>query len=280
MSYWGFTLEQGTKSIATISEKKNKNKDKDKDKDASKEKKEKKKDVKYLDIIQKDEPTGLQNAVKITDKDLELFPLMVRQGDNAQPNRVFIAGQSLCGKSYFAHMLAKDYNKLFPKNKVAFVSWVKDDSSLNDKKIKNFCQLDIDEKIIHDPLTLEEMHNKLVIFDDVEALSDKNVKNELFDFRNKCINAGRHEQVDVIVCRQNLLDAHKTRDILNGVFQVVIFPHSASRYQARQWMERYLMLPKRIIDKILNVPSRWVLLNTAHPMYALHSKGAFMLTGE
>jgi hypothetical protein len=268
--YHGFTIGHGKKSIARIVNKNKKEKTgKGKDKD---------KDENMLDIIASDNKDELQMEVKLTDKNLELEPLMVRQGDNQMPNRVFIAGQSLCGKTYSAMRLAKDYNKIFPKNKVAVISWVEDDASLNKKKVKNFVKINIDENILSDPLTLEEFHDKLVIFDDIDAYPDKNVVESLCRFRNSCINAGRHQQIDTICTRQNLLDAHKTRDILNGVFQIMFFPHSASRYQARQWMERYLFLPKKTIDRILNLPSRWVLINTCHPIYCLHQKGAFMLT--
>jgi len=32
-----------------------------------------------------------------------------------------------------------------------------------------------------------------------------------------------------------------------------------------------------MIDKILNVNSRWVLINLVNPVYVLHAKGAFII---
>lgn len=275
--YYGFIYGKGKKSIAKII---NKNKKAVKKNGKIDEKNNLEEGV--LDYIESDSPEGLLTEVKLTDKELQLLPLMIRQGDDGMGNRVFLAGQSLCGKSYLASQLAKDYSEMFPKNKIALISWVKEDKNLNEKNLggKRFVKINIDESILDDPLTLEEFHDKIVIFDDIEHFPNKHVVNELMRFRNCCINAGRHAGIDTIIARQNLLDAHKTKDVLNNCMQVVLFPHSSSRYQARQWLERYLFLPKKLIAKILNVPSRWVLINTTNPTYALHEKGAFMLNSQ
>ena len=58
----------------------------------------------------------------ITNDDL-LLPVMNRQ-EGGFPNRVFVAGGTLQGKSYIASKLAEDYHKLYPKNKIILFSWV------------------------------------------------------------------------------------------------------------------------------------------------------------
>jgi hypothetical protein len=130
---------------------------------------------------------------------------------------------------------------------------------------------------LDDPLTIEEFHDKMVILDDIEAFSDKHIIKELEMFANKLVNTGRHHNIDVIICRQKLMAGHKTSDILNGIHQIVCFPKTASRFQLQNYLERYLHLPKKIIKKILDVPSRWVLINTSNPVYCLHQKGAFLI---
>lgn len=269
--YWGFTEDAGVKSIAKIVNKKLRGGNAPLEK--SKEEKEKER---VIDLIQGDKKDDLMLEVKLEDDDLELAPLQVRH-DGSCPNRVYICGQSFCGKSYMAAQMAKDYNKLYPKNKVALISYVEDDKSLNSKNIKNFIQCRIDEDILEDPLTIEEFHDKLVIMDDIEAFGDKKIIKELELFANKLVNTGRHHNTDVIICRQKLMAGHKTSDILNGIHQIVCFPKTASRFQLQNYLDRYLHLPKPIIKKILGVPSRWVLINTSNPVYVLHQKGAFLV---
>ena len=261
--FWGFTEDEGIKSIAKIVKKG--------------ETECKKKDTeRVLDIKQGDKKEDLMREVILKDDDLEMMPLCVRH-DETCPNRVYICGQSFCGKSYMATQMAKDYNKLYPKNKVALISYVENDKNLNDKNIKNFIQCKIDENILDDPLTLEEFHDKLVILDDIEAFGDKALTKELEVFANKLVNTGRHHNIDVIICRQKLMAGHKTSDILNGIHQIICFPKTASRFQLQNYLERYLHLPKKVVKKILDVPSRWLLINTSNPVYVLHQKGAFLI---
>ena len=66
--------------------------------------------------------------------------------------------------------------------------------------------------------------------------------------------------IDTIVCRQNFLEHNKTKTALNSAFQAIGFPKSASRYQFANWLERYMKFDKKLIQKILKLPSRWVLL--------------------
>jgi hypothetical protein len=261
--FWGFTETEGIKSIAKIVKK-------DKDPCIKKD------TEKVIDLVQGDKKEDLKAEVILEDDDSELMPLMVRH-DETCPNRVYICGQSFCGKSYMAAQLAKDYNKLYPKHKVALISYVEGDKSLNSKNIKNFIQCKIDDNILDDPLTLDEFHDKLVILDDIEAFGDKHITKELEIFTNKLVNTGRHHNIDVIVCRQKLMAGVKTSDILNGIHQIICFPKTASRFQLQNYLDRYLHLPKDIIKKILSVKSRWVLINTSNPVYVLHQKGAFLI---
>lgn len=274
--YWSFTTKPGTKSIAKLAKKAPPEKKGDDKSGDKKDKKDKKEREEVIDLVQTDNKDDRMLEVCIDDDDIELRPLMVRH-DGSCPNRVYIAGQSFCGKSYMAAELAKDYNKLFPKNKVALISFVENDKSLNDKNIKNFIQCKIDDNILTDPLTIEEFHDKLVILDDIEAFSDKGIIKELELFTNKLVNTGRHHGIDVILCRQKLLAGSKTSDVLNGIHQIVMFPKTASRFQLQNYLERYLHIPKKVIKKIMSVPSRWVLINISNPVYCLHAKGAFLI---
>lgn len=209
----------------------------------------------------------------ITGKEV-LKPLMTRADTEGHAQRVFLAGGTLSGKSYLTSKMAKDYHRQFPKNKTILFSWVEKDD--NYKGIKNLHKIRIDESILDNPIDLSELHDSVCIFDDIEHFTDKYIVAELERLRNSAINAGRHENIDVICARQNLLEGHKTKTVLNSSFQVVGFPHSGGRYQLGEWMKRHMFLDKQKIDKILNLPSRWVLLNK-NPPYVLYQKGCFLL---
>lgn len=262
--FYDLTDKIGSRSIAEIVDKRNKANKYDK--------------KKYLYI--KKIPTlhgGRMLEWKIKDPNIVLKPLMMRQTDDKFPNRVYIAGTSGCGKSHIAAELAKDYNFQFKQNPVALFSYKDEDKALNEKKIKNFCKLKVDDTMLDTPITLDELHDKCVIFDDCHHFEDKEFIREMERLQKATLNAGRTYNIDVIICRQKLLDSHATADILNSVFQVIAFPQTASKYGLAEWLKRYLHLPKQMIDKICNVHSRYVLINNTVPPYCLHEKGAFML---
>jgi hypothetical protein len=231
-------------------------------------------DFLFIKQIDKADPNAIR---EITLNGAEKFkPLMCRADNEGHAQRIFIAGGTLSGKSFMAGKLAKDYQNQFPKNKVIMFSWVDKDKSYDDK-IRNLHRIRIDESILDDPIELAELHDSCVIFDDAEHFTDKYISAELERLRNSVINAGRHLNIDVIVARQNLLDGAKTKTCLNSAFCVIGFPHSGGRYQLGEFLKRHMCLPQQTIHRILNLPSRWVLISRSAPMYCLYQTGIFML---
>lgn len=228
---------------------------------------------KYVYLNESDEPVDEPKVLQMTGKEI-LRPIMRRQAGSF-PNRVFIAGASLCGKSYLASKLAKDYFLNFKKNKIINFSYLNNDE--NYAKLKNYHKMRIDEDILENPIDLDELHDSVCIFDDIQHFTDKYIVKELERIRDSCLQAGRHSNIDVIVCTQNLLDGPKTKQCVNNTFQVIGFPQSAGRFQLGEWLRRYIRLSQEQVRTILNLPSRWVLVNQGTPIYVLHEKGCFML---
>lgn len=239
-------------------------------------------------------------------------PLLFRQQDG-YPNKMFIAGASLCGKSYFASMTARSYLVHYPGRRVVVFTVVDSDpvymelkkwsedslkasidhENLEEskahfvtRKLRNPEDTDveftdegsvlffpIDQSMLDDPPDLSLFSNTLCIFDDIESGLEKPIKNAIMTLRDSVINTGRHLQIDVIVARQQLLDFSATRTPLNNIYQVVGFPHSAGKHHFVAFLERYMKLPKKEIAAIMGTPSRWVLINRANPQYVLSEVG-------
>jgi len=270
MSYFSLSLGKGDIPIAEIINPKNRA-DVEDNTIKVKDKKLVRKFV-YLNELTEPNPNA-PKQLKMTGKEI-LRPIMRRQA-GGHPNRVFIAGASLSGKSYLASKLAKDYTQNFKKNKVINFSWVEDDK--NYKKLKNYHKIRIDDEILENPIELDELHDSICIFDDIQHYTDKHIRAELERIRDSALQAGRHKNIDVIVCSQNLLDGPKTKHCVNNVFQVIGFPQSASRYQLSEWLRRYVRLNESEVRTIINLPSRWVLVNVASPVYVLYERGCLIL---
>lgn len=194
---------------------------------------------------------------------------------NDMPNRVNICGASLCGKSYITAQLARDYMKNNKNNRVALFSAVENDSNFDD--VPNLYKVNCDDSILDNPISLEELKDTLCIFDDINSFPNKDITDELNYLRDIIMNTGRHENIDVISTNQVLLDGKKTKASLLNAFQIIGFCHSGGRYQMKEFLKRYMSLDNSLIDKIINLPSRWVIINRVPPVYVAHQKGVMLI---
>lgn len=230
-------------------------------------------------------------------KDGKIQPFYIRQLNSEFPNRIVIAGPSLCGKSHWAREIAKDYYDDYHQkgHKICLFTAIprhKDnifacdhcrhkDEDDKKKKYPCFCssiyRVKCDENLLTDPIDLDELSNSLCIFDDIDRHPNKEVALELNLLRDKIMNSGRHDNIDLISIAQVLLDGKKTKCSNTNAFQIVGFPNSGGRYQLSEFMRRYMSLPKQTIEKIISLPTRWVCINNCNPMYVLHEHGAFMI---
>ena len=189
------------------------------------------------------------------------------------PNRYLISAPSLAGKSYFAGMLAQSYKKQYPKNRIILFSAVSHDKAF--EKLKPL-RIECDEKLIEDPIKLDELKNSLVIMDDIDSFPNKDISKALNHLRDQIMTTGRHENIAVISTTHLLLEGEKSKKAITQAFNVVLFPSTGGRYHATEFLKRYMGYKKDEIDKIVNLPSRWVQVNRV-PTYVLYQGGAFVM---
>lgn len=243
-------------------------------------------------------------------KDGKIVPFYMRQLEGEFPNRIIVAGPSLCGKSFWARELAKDYYDDYHKqgHKICLFTAIprhkdnifacdecrnmdvdsEEGSSKHSKAGKNkgkgykcFCstiyRVKCDDGLLTEPIDLDELSNSLTIFDDIDRHPSKAIAQELNLLRDKIMNSGRHDNIDLISIAQVLLDGKKTKCSVTNAFQITAFPNGGGRYQLSEFLRRYMSLPKQMIEKIISLPTRWVTINNCNPMFCLHEKGAFII---
>lgn len=116
----------------------------------------------------------------------------------------------------------------------------------------------------------------LVIFDDIDTTRDKQVKKALYDLQQDLLETGRHNNVYVMITTHMLTNYKETRNILNECSAIVVFPNTNNK-QIEYVLKTYVMLDKESIKKILNLPSRWVMIRKNMPRMVLYSKGVYLL---
>lgn len=121
--------------------------------------------VSYEDIQKNNE------ADSIDLEDNHHFQLAPRPLKEKERSVLFVAGESGAGKSYYIREYAKFYNKMFPKNQIYLISYLKYDDTLDTydkiKRINAFTTEFLDDCM---QIDLEEFKDTFIIFDDIDLL--------------------------------------------------------------------------------------------------------------
>lgn len=74
-----------------------------------------------------------------------------------------------------------------------------------------------------------------------------------------------------------LMNYKLTRSMINESSEITFYPRSGSTYQISNFLKTYIGLTPTQIQRILNLPSRWVTVHKSYPTYVFHEKGAYLV---
>lgn len=210
-------------------------------------------------------------VLEITDNG-RLYPV-----PSGKPERIYISAPSGAGKSTVVANYMKEARKLRPDLKIFIFSRVKDDPAFS--QIKKLSQVLLDEEFAtaDPPHSAEDLKDSLVIFDDYSQISDKTILKAVEKLRDDVLECGRHYNISCLVTSHIASNYSATRRIIQESSAFVFFPRAGSSYQTNRFLKLYVGLDPKTIDKIMKLPSRWVMINLFHPRYILHEHGAFVL---
>ena len=193
--------------------------------------------------------------------------------------KVFIAGPSGSGKSYYAGKYIGEYKKIkkFKKDDVFIISNVDEDKALDEHKPK---RIKLNSEVVQDPIHPSELENALIVFDDAERISNKLIRDAIHNLRSACLEESRHYGSRLIVITHQAMQGAKTRGLITEATSFTFFPKHSAIYFADRYMKVYIGLGKKTRNKILKLPSRWVTLYRGageFPAYCIYDKGAFII---
>lgn len=187
--------------------------------------------------------------------------------------RLYIAGPSDSGKSSYASRYVSEFRKMF-RNKKFYVFSRSDEDPIIDKNSP--LRIEMNEKLIEKPIAPNELKNTIVLFDDIDTGKTSKIRNAVQDLRDDLLQTGRKEFVYTLTVSHILLDYQNTRVSINESTSVTFFPKFAPAH-AIQFLKRYAGLKKDQIDKIMDLPSRWVTFYKTYPTYIIYEKGCYLL---
>ncbi len=214
--------------------------------------------------------TKMNNRLK---KEFELSSGIIIPIPDKDSERIYIAGKSGSGKSFFTAMYAREYNEMFPKRKIYI--FTKHDK---EKAYKNIPHIEItcDDEMVKGEINVKDFYKSLVIFDDCDHIQDKKISTNIRRFNNDLITTGRKYNIHTITLQHQLMDYKETRNLLNEANKVIFF-NSASNYHVTRYLKVYVGLDPQQIKKITGLKSRWTMISLSLPTYVLHEHGIFLL---
>lgn len=218
-------------------------------------------------------------SIKIPDDNqdtevMQQMPYMDKQNGNTR-QILYVSGASGSGKSYYTSNYIKEYTKLFPKNKIILFSSVNKDEKLD--KFKKLIRVKLNEEFYNTQLTIEDFRDCLVVYDDTEKISNIMIAEKLNNILNLLLTTGRHTNTSIIVTSHNTNNGHKTKLILLEAHSITLFLKSIGGRALKYVLETTFGLDKNQIDKIKQLPSRWVTIIKTYPMTVLYESGIYTL---
>lgn len=205
------------------------------------------------------DPDQYSTKIAMIHKDGSIIPLY--HGDSL----MYVSGRRGSGKSTFCSNYANMYAQN-TGNRVFLISRLEYDESFQ-LPARGY-RLTLSNL---DDITLPEMANSLIIFDDITdgKLSRKETL-KINSFISDVIENSRHYNISAIITSHMPSNYQKTRSILSECNFFVIFPQFSNVHQNERVLKEYFGLSDDTIDSILSEQkSRWVMISTINPKYIM-----------
>jgi energy-coupling factor transporter ATP-binding protein EcfA2 len=206
-----------------------------------------------------DEPVAAQEFKGLKIPNNSVFQQVV----NTKTEReiIYCTGCSGSGKSTYCRKYLEQYKKTYKDNDIYLFSSLPHDESIDSVKPK---RIRLDDSLISDPIPIESFENSCVIFDDIDVISDKNIRKAVYALLNKILEIGRHLKTTALVTAHLPTNGLDTRRILNESMFVVYFSHSANK-KIRYLLENYVGVDRAQIDRFRRMNTRWVCISRNFP---------------
>jgi hypothetical protein len=188
---------------------------------------------------------------------------------------IFLTGPPGCGKSFWVNEYVKRFKELYD-NKVFLISRLEHDSTL-DNDIDNYIRIAVNNDFDY---KLEDFTNSVVIFDDIESAEHKKGTDKAYFLLDDICKNGRHHNISVIFCNQEIRMGRRTKCILTVITALVLFPSVGNKYQMSYALRDHIGMDKSQINKVMELQSRWAYVSRTCPQYILHQNGAYLLNKQ
>ena len=87
----------------------------------------------------------------------------------------------------------------------------------------------LDKSLYEDPIDIEDLKDSCIIYDDVDCIADKKIRQAVISLLDQCLECGRHWSISVLITFHLASDKHTTRKMLNECMYYVFVAHSFTK---------------------------------------------------
>lgn len=186
----------------------------------------------------------------------------------------YVAGVSGSGKSTYTANYVRTWKRMFPDGKVYMFSALdKDPAFTEDLEV---VWVPITKDLLDKPLDSSYFKNNLIIFDDIDAIVDKKLRDECCRLRDNILLIGRHSNTYCVCTSHQIFDFLRTRQLLNEAHTITFFPECGNRKHVARLLKENCGYDDRQIKKVCALGSRWITVGQTYPTYILYEKGVFL----
>lgn len=180
---------------------------------------------------------------------------------------IYIAGMSGSGKSYFTKQYCEYYKKFNPKNPIYVFSYLTSDETI-DKNKDLFKRINLNEDFLKEDFDIKDFENSLTVFDDIDVIKEKALKNKVYQILDMLLQTGRHTKSSVIYTSHIITNGKDTKIILAESHSITIFPSTLQARSLKYFLEDYIGCDKNQRSKIkeLGTKSRAITIIKSNPM--------------
>lgn len=193
--------------------------------------------------------------------------------NNLERQILYIAGPSGSGKSTYLNGFLKEYNKEYPHNKIILFSGKPEDDNIEEDLIERVDLTDIDK----DEFDIKDFADMLVIFDDVDAIANKKIRDKIYAIRDMLLELGRSYRVYVIFTNHLLCNGRDTKRILNECNSITIFLQASSAMHTDYILNKHIGVSKKDIIKLRKNKTRWTTVFKNYPQMIMTEKSIYLL---
>lgn len=179
----------------------------------------------------------------------------------------YITGASGSGKSYFCAKYIDKWHKAHRDKPIYLFSKITDDEKINQY---NPIRIKLDMHLLDDHIDACDFEpNSLVIFDDIDSIKEKKIKDEVYNIMNTILQEGRHFNVSCLITSHAPTDRQRTKLIFNEAHFIVYFPYGSSPKQINYMLESHAGMTKDHIEHCFHAGTRWVVYKRHYPPHII-----------